>query len=702
MLALVVPVATSQEPSFPAESEIVTVDVVVTDSDGQPVLDLRPEDFTVAEDGARQEVVAFEAIHRAAPEPAPAAPDAAETTLPAPVPPPPEPRTSSNQVPAARQGSHFIVVFDELHMTPAEAQRGRVAVREFLETGAAIRDRVALVGTAEGTRWTAVMPGGRGSLLEVLDRLQGRVVNETVRDRMTDYEAMRIAQDRDPLVLDVVMRRFLETGSIQQDTASPGNPNDPSTDVGGWRSQTEAAAAAAYARSAARNQQTLGVVERTLESLGSVRGRKSLVFVSGGLVNDPRLSVARQVVTAARRVNAAIYFLDVRGLEGAPLGLTAEAPARTFSYDLGSWMTESRERSEGSEGLAADTGGFSLKNRNDLADGLARVARESRHYYLLGYAPTNRRADGSFREIEVEVSREGVSVRARRGYYAPGGKAAVQKKPETADAAMQRALDSPYDQDDVPLRAITHVFGPAATAGQATVQVTVEADIRSLQFVEKGGTARDTLELLLLVARQDNGEFSRFDQQFEMKLSPESRARYERSWLPITREVDLAPGRYQAKIVARDRNGGRLGSLTHDFEVPETDGLRISTLALSDRVRDGAAGGAPELTARRRFPAAGMLHCRFEVYGAAVDKATGKPRVTAGFSIRRADGRFLAAGEETPVAPGADGSLVRGLGVALEGAPPGTYEMIVVATDLVGERSAVIREPFVIEAEAGS
>jgi hypothetical protein len=267
---------------------------------------------------------------------------------------------------------------------------------------------------------------------------------------------------------------------------------------------------------------------------------------------------------------------------------------------------------------------------------------------------------------------------------------------------MQRALDSPYDLDDVPLRAITHVFGPAPTAGRATVRLTVEADIRSFAFTEKGGTARDTLELLLLVVQQQTGEFDRFDQQLDMKLSPEARARYARSWLPITREVELLPGLYQAKIVARDRNGGRLGSLTHDFEVPATDGLRISTLALSDRVRDAAGGQAPELTARRLFAATGMLHCRFEVYGAALDPATGKPKVTAGFSIRRADGRFLVAGEETPLEPGQDGSLVRGLGIAIEGAPPGAYEMIVVATDLVGGRFAVTREPFVIEARAGS
>jgi len=195
------PQAAGQKPTFPAEAEIVTVDAVVTDRGGAPVLDLRPEDFTLREDGVEQAITAFEAVHRPAPAgPTPGGP-AAPTV--------PEVRSASNQVPPSKQGSHFVVVFDELHLTPAEAQRGRVAVHELLVSSLASGDRLTLVGTAEGTRWTARLPDGGKELGQALDRLQGRIVNETVRDRMTDYEAMRIDQDRDPIVTDAVMRRFL-------------------------------------------------------------------------------------------------------------------------------------------------------------------------------------------------------------------------------------------------------------------------------------------------------------------------------------------------------------------------------------------------------------------------------------------------------------------------------------------------------------
>ncbi|HUL77205.1 MAG TPA: VWA domain-containing protein [Vicinamibacteria bacterium] len=679
--------APASKPSFPTQAELVTVDAVVTGRDGEPVLDLRREDFTVKEDGAAQDIVAFEAVHRpAAPTPAAGAPLL------------PEPRSTSNLREPGREPASFVIVFDELHLGVAEAQRARKAVLEFLGSGLAGGDRVALVGTHEGVRWTARMPEGREALEQALARLQPRMAIEQLRDRMTDYEAMRIDRDRDPIVTDVVMRRYLDTEEILQDTASPGNPvPNPSDQTQGWRDQVLSRAAGVYARATARNEQTLGIVARSLEALAAERGRKSVVFASGGLIQDPRLGIYRQVVTAARRVNAAVYFLDARGLSAAQTGLEAEIGTRTEFNDLGSWFTEARERGEGSQALAADTGGFSLTERNDLGPALLRVGRESRSYYLLGYALSNRKADGRFHTIEVKVAREGVRVRARRGYYAPGGDEKQKQPVEGRDAAFQRALDAPFDLPDVPLRAIADVFAEKEP-GKADVRLTVEADVHGFAFVEKGGTARDALELLLLVARRDTGEFTRFDQQFEMSLRPESRARYERDGFPIVREIALAPGRYQARVVARDRNSGRVGSLLLEFEVPELAGLRVSSLALTDRLGEVKGGGppAPEPTARRQFAPAGVLHCRFEVYEAGKDAATGQPRVTAGFSIRRSDGRFLAAMPETALQPAPGGSLSRSLGVPLDGAPTGLYEVIVVVTDLAAGRSAEARETFEI------
>ena len=132
-----------------------------------------------------------------------------------------------------------------------------------------------------------------------------------------------------------------------------------------------------------------------------------------------------------------------------------------------------------------------------------------------------------------------------------------------------------------------------------------------------------------------------------------------------------------------DANSGRAGSVSHDFDMPPLEGLRISTPVLSDRLREGTG---PELIARRTFAPAGVLHCRFEVYGAAKDPATGHPAVKAGFAVRRADGTLLAAAGATRIAPGPDGILARTVGFRLDAAPEGPYEMMVVVEDELNGR----------------
>src|SRR3989441_2884900 len=61
---------------------------------------------------------------------------------------------------------------------------------------------------------------------------------------------------------------------------------------------------------------------------------------------------------------------------------------------------------------------MAVVSTNDLARGLRRMADDLSSYYLLGYYSTGK-LDGKFHSITVRVKRQGVQVRARRGYLAP-------------------------------------------------------------------------------------------------------------------------------------------------------------------------------------------------------------------------------------------------------------------------------------------
>jgi VWFA-related protein len=678
------PLAEEPGPSFPAQVEQVTVDVVVTDKKGVPITGLGQGDFVLSEDGEAQAIASFEAIQ--------VAPTAS-------VVPAARPRVSSNMDPEIQTGRTFVVVFDDIHLTPGQARRAKVAVTEFLTSGVREGDRVTLVATGGGAWWSTRMEAGREELITLLKRLDGRHIPDHSPDRMSDYEAMRIHIYRDPQVLGRVARRYdaygVNPSTLNRSQSAAGI--DPNPFISGRASEV-------YYQATARNRITLEVMDRVLTSLAGTKGRKAVILVSEGFIYDPNMDEFKKVVQASRRSNAAIYFLDTRGLEGMPLAFTAEFGPMIADQDVGAAFTETIEASEGSESLASDSGGFSVKNTNDLSRGIRRIADESQAYYLLGYNPTNARRDGRFRKIQVKVpSGKGYQIRARKGYYAPlEGRNALAPKPGGVDPAIQAALDSPFDVAEIPLRMTAYVFDETIL-GKANVVVVVEADVRDFAFQEEGGRFLDTLDFLLVAAHRETGEFYRYDQRVEMKLLPTTKEKLV--WYPIARDFELAAGGYQAKIVVRDKNSGRIGTLVHEFEVPPLGPFRVSTPILSDTLEPAPPGESrtpqPTLLARRAFAPGAMLMAQFEVYGAAKEKGSGMPRVTAGYVIQRSDGTVITRVEPTPIQPTSLGKLMRLVGTKLETSMPGDYEIVLSLKDEIAGKTLELREPFSVTPPAG-
>src|SRR5262249_43055104 len=171
-------------------------------------------------------------------------------------------------------------------------------------------------------------------------------------------------------------------------------------------------------------------------------------------VEDPSSRRLREVTEAARRANAALYFIDTRGLEALSDLYSAEFGMPTVGADRLGAIADIGREGDGAEALASGTGGFSVRNTNDFASGILRIAREPEIYYLLGYIPPPRPPDGRFHKIEVRLRGKGYVVRARKGYYdpepgsagvstAPVPRAADQARRDHSDPALQQALDSP-------------------------------------------------------------------------------------------------------------------------------------------------------------------------------------------------------------------------------------------------------------------
>lgn len=139
------------------------------------------------------------------------------------------------------------------------------------------------------------------------------------------------------------------------------------------------------------------------QKLGPEAGRKALILVSDGM--DVGSTVKEQeAIEAAHRAEVMIYVIGI-------------ADPDFYARVMGVPYTGSGVLKT----LAEETGGRAIfpSNLEELPKAFDEIAAELRSQYSLGYTPTNRAHDGSFRKVEVKVKRSGLRVQARRGYYAP-------------------------------------------------------------------------------------------------------------------------------------------------------------------------------------------------------------------------------------------------------------------------------------------
>ncbi len=680
-------------PTFPSGVELVTVDAVVLDRDGRPVPGLTRDDFVVKEDGRRRDIVSFEAfdVGAIAEEPEAVAPTVVASN---------EPRSA---------GRAFAIVLDDLRIAPERVPAAKETAARFLERFAREGDLVTVATTSGDAWWSARIPDGREDLTSVLARARGHHVDVPLLDRMTEYEAFWIATHEDSpspssLVPGTSITLPGRAASSVPEVVPPGSIKERVKQR--WQranvcqpiycdSLVRGRAAEIDGARRARVSLTLACVRRALEALAPVRGRKSLLLLSEGFLQDFS-SDARAVAAASREANTAVYFVDVRGLVALPAYGTAAdvGPPPDERERTAVAFEEATVESAGAAGLADDTGGFSVRNTNDLSAGVWRIAAESRVFYLLGFYPPEGKAPRQWRNLRVEVKRPGLTVRARRGYtlqsemasLPPGG--AGTKEP-AVDPAVARTLDSAHSATGIPLRAIAYVQEPRPGD---VVHVLVAAELDTAAVTAGVGVAMH-LEASAQVGMRDSGRL--FRQDAAVTIAAE--AGEGPTWRAFTREFELPPGVAQVRLVVRDPASGAIGSVLQRLEVPFPGELRVSTPILTDRVEPAALGQPPRpaLAAHRVFAPGGGLYCQYEVFGAAQPGGAG-PRVDAAFELRRSDGETVRKAASTPIAVGADGRLVRTVGASLEGLEEGAYELLLEVEDEVSGERLVRREPFAL------
>ncbi|MGH9794695.1 MAG: VWA domain-containing protein [Candidatus Acidiferrales bacterium] len=135
--------------------------------------------------------------------------------------------------------------------------------------------------------------------------------------------------------------------------------------------------------------------------------RRVLVVISDGIDTDPAGPLRSDAIEACQRSETAIYTVST---STDWLSVSGDTPKKTHKTDGDKVL----------ERFAEDTGGraFFPYRIDDLARSFSDIDAELRSQYQITYEPANKRADGRFRKIEIEVERDGLEVRSRKGYFA--------------------------------------------------------------------------------------------------------------------------------------------------------------------------------------------------------------------------------------------------------------------------------------------
>ena len=316
------------------------------------------------------------------------------------------------------------------------------------------RDRLGLV-TLPGGGPMIQPTSDHGAVLEALGRVRGlQPRNPDPTLAMTMSEALRIERHLPGAINKVVERNCIGAGQVALEEVQPDAVSGKLTVVGQCQIRIETAAGAIVREVRARNNASLAAMDALLDSLRDVEARKTIVYVSDGLVFDQQVQGLLRLF-GSRVAAAAVNFYAIQ---------LFSPPVDAITTGMPTDADEDRNlRADGLFYLAGITGGALFRPSAGLGIVAARIARETSARYAIGFQVQPSERDGKRHDIKVALRRErGVTVRHRTEFTAEPRSRRFGKAPETLAAA----LSAPVMLQAVPLRVATTLVPDGSDAAE--------------------------------------------------------------------------------------------------------------------------------------------------------------------------------------------------------------------------------------------
>ena len=521
--------------------QIVNIDVRVTDKQGNPVEGLEKEDFVVLRDGEPIEVTNFYAVA----DRRPVTPVSEETIEPLET---PEVAIAPLEPEIPPEHRLWLVVYvDNYNIDPIERKRVFPALRQFLARTLGPGDRAMIVTANRSLEVRQPFTDHLPSLFDTLDEIKDESGHAVIRRREL-MESFRLIDDTDSASQALLhARRYAE---------------QVMNEVG----------------------YTVDTLERLVESLGGLPGRKALVHVSSGIpmvagepafhavaskfetseawAEIPRHDTSRSFERVNRQANAhrvVFYTLDAGGLRGMEFG-KAEYGGFVFMAlrnTLDSVVPENLQAPL--RLMALETGGRSILNRNEVLPALEEAARDFRSFYSLGI-PSTGTGSARYHEIEVKLreglKKNGYRLRHRSGYRSKDLTTRVRE-------SLRSALLYAHQSNPLGLEVAWGTPRRNGTKNTYELPVRLRLPLRELILMPLGNGKHELRLKLFVGVAGENGETSAIeDVPLGLRLADEHvEAAREESFVH-THRILLGPGRQKVGIALVDVFGRQSSIVT--------------------------------------------------------------------------------------------------------------------------------------------
>jgi VWFA-related protein len=585
-----------QEPATPAvvlraTTELVLVNVVARDKKGNLIRDLKKEDFTLLEDGKKQQISSFDFEDvdqlQGATQTVTGAAETSGSLL----------RSSKKTPPTldARDRRLILLFFDFSAMQPEEIDRAVDAARKFVDTKMQPADLIALVSLATNMHVDLDFTDDKQKISAALNAYG------TSEGQGFDNGA---------------------TGSSEGMTETGGAFTEDDTDLNTFTADRK-----------------LLALQSLMQALNKLPQKKSVIYFSNGITQNgvDNQSALRAATAAAVKANASIYSLDVRGLQAFPPGGEAQNASLhgQSAYTGASILNDLNGNAASQDTLAtisADTGGKAFFDSNDFSGVFSQVQKDSSVYYVLGFTSNNPLKDGRFRRLKVIVNRPDLKLDFRSGYYADRDFEHLNRADR--EQQLEEELAAQLPRVDVPLYAGASYFRKDDSHYYLSISLVIPGS--QIPFVTEKDKDNATIDVI--GEALEEGKIPVGRQRETVKLAVESTRQVRRKNVQYNTGFLLAPGNYHLKFVVRENRSGRMGSFETDIRIPDLrkTPLKMSSVVLSSlRAPSGAKKSSvnplvqdqmelvPNIT--HVFTTDQHLYLLYEIYDPAKGKISAQP-----------------------------------------------------------------------------